>query len=92
VLVDLEHPEASAWAAEVARGADVPVLVDADRVSDAALSILRMADFPMISKGFAEELSSDSSHIGALRALRGPRTRIAVGVRATCSAARSPGH
>jgi sugar/nucleoside kinase (ribokinase family) len=78
VLVDLEHPEASAWAAEVARGADVPVLVDADRVSDAALSIHRMADFPMISKGFAEELSSDSSHIGALRALRGPRTRIAV--------------
>ncbi len=78
LLLDLEHPDASLRAAAHARSAEIPVVLDADRVTEAAIAIAREVDFPIVSLGFAEEFSSDGSLETALRELCGPRTRMAV--------------
>jgi sugar/nucleoside kinase (ribokinase family) len=78
LLLDLEHPEASQQAAERARSAGIPVILDADRVSPAALRLVAEVDFPIVSESFAEEFSSDASLEDKLRALAGPNTRMAV--------------
>lgn len=78
LLVDLEHVEATQRAAALARSAGIPVVLDADRASEAAISIAREVDFPIVSQGFAEEFSSDGSLEAALRELSGPHTRMAV--------------
>lgn len=83
LLVDCEHLEAARWAAGEARAAGVPVVVDADRASEPVLELLRSVDFPIVSMGFADEISRGFSLPDALRALRGPRTRLAV---VTCGA------
>jgi len=78
LLVDLEHPEAAQQAAARARSAGIPVILDADRLSPAALELVAEVDFPIVSQGFAEEFSSDASLEDRLRALAGPNTRMAV--------------
>ena len=78
LLLDTQHLEAAHWAADVARSAGVPVLLDADRPSDGVLALLRKVDFPIVSLGFAEEFSSDASLVETLRALSGTATRMAV--------------
>ena len=78
LLLDLEHPEASQRAAGHARSAGIPVVLDADRVTEQSVAIAREVDFPIVSRGFAEEFSSDGSLEAALRELLGPRTRMAV--------------
>lgn len=78
LLVDLEHPEAAQRAAEEARSAGIPVILDADRATETALQLCRRVDFPIVSQGFAEEFSSDASLEAALRGLVGPHTRMAV--------------
>lgn len=89
VLVDLEHPAASQQAAEAARSAGVPVLLDADRPSPEALELLRRVDFPIVSEGFADEFSSDVSleaRLAALARAADPAVRMVV---VTCGAAGS---
>ena len=78
VLLDLEHPAAARATAERAAAAGVPVLLDADRATPEALEIARMVDFPIVSEGFADTSSSGGSHEEVLRALSGPKTRMAV--------------
>lgn len=83
LLLDLEHPVAASRAAACARAAGIPVVLDADRATPAALALAREVDFPIVSRSFAEEISSDASLEDALRQLSGPRTRMAV---VTCGA------
>jgi sulfofructose kinase len=78
LLLDLEHPAAARQAAAHARSAGVPVVLDADRATPAAVSLAREVDFPIVSTSFAEEISSDASLEDALRRLVGPHTRMAV--------------
>lgn len=78
LLLDLEHPEAARRAARHARRAGVPVVLDADRLTEAGLALAREVDFPIVSRGFADQLSSDASLEDALRRLCGPHTRMAV--------------
>ena len=78
LLLDCEHPEAARWAADVARGVGVPVVLDADRLSSESLDLVRRVDFPIVSRGFAEEFSSDTSPVDALREIAGGGTTMAV--------------
>jgi sugar/nucleoside kinase (ribokinase family) len=78
LLVDLEHPDASREVAARARRDGIPVVLDADRATPAALLLAREVDFPIVSRGFAEEFSSDASLEDGLRGLCGPQTRMAV--------------
>jgi sulfofructose kinase len=78
LLLDLEHPAAARQAAAHAQAAGVPVVLDADRATEAAIALAREVDFPIVSRSFAEEISSDASLEDALRRLVGPRTRMAV--------------
>jgi sugar/nucleoside kinase (ribokinase family) len=78
LLVDLEHPERAAEAVARAGAAGVPTLLDVDRVSPIALELVRQAEFPIVSEGFADELSSKTSHVQLLPELCGPRARLVV--------------
>jgi sulfofructose kinase len=69
LLLDCEDPEASRWAAEVARGAGVPAVLDADRVTPEALEVIGLVDFPIVSLSFSEQFSSDTSCLETLQEL-----------------------
>lgn len=77
LLVDAEDPEASLWAARVARGAGVPVVLDADRRGRGAEALLGEVDFPIVSLEFAESLC-DGSVREALRILASRARHLAV--------------
>jgi sugar/nucleoside kinase (ribokinase family) len=68
LLVDVEDPEVSAWAAGVAGEAGVAVVLDADRAGEGVEAILPLVDFPIVSPAFAESLGNGSA-LQALRAL-----------------------
>jgi sugar/nucleoside kinase (ribokinase family) len=78
LLLDCEDAEASRWAAQVARGAGVPVVLDADRATPEAFSVIRHVDFPIVSKSFAEQSSSDTSPAETLRELAAGGATMAV--------------
>lgn len=78
LLIDCEDPEAARWAASVARGAGVPVVLDADRVTSEILEITRHCDFPIVSKTFSEQFSSDTSSLETLRELAAGGATMAV--------------
>ena len=59
LLLDAEDPEAATWAARIARGAGVPVVLDADRPAAGLQELLDNVDFPIVSRGFAETFSRD---------------------------------
>jgi sulfofructose kinase len=78
LLVDAEHPAASRRAAAIARSAGIPVVCDVDRVEPESVALIREVDFPIVSNGFAEQFSRNTSPEEALRALCAPGVRMAV--------------
>ena len=78
LLIDCEDPEAAGWAAAVARGAGVPVVLDADRLTSDSLEIALHTDFPIVSEAFSEQFSSDTSCLETLRKLASGGATMAV--------------
>jgi sulfofructose kinase len=78
LLVDAEHPAAAQRAAAIARRAGIPVVCDVDRVEPDTLALVREVDFPIVSEGFAEQFSGNTSPEEALRGLCAPGVRMAV--------------
>jgi sulfofructose kinase len=78
LLIDCEDPEAARWAAAVARGAGVPVVLDADRATSEVLEVIRHTDFPIVSRTFSEQFSSDTSSLETLRELAAGGATMAV--------------
>lgn len=77
LLVDITDPDASRWAVGVAREAGRPVVLDADARWPGAESLLAQVDFPVVSKGFAEEWG-DGCVLEGLAALEKLGARAAV--------------
>jgi sugar/nucleoside kinase (ribokinase family) len=78
LYVDAGDPEASAWAAGVAREAAIPVVLDADAVRPGIDALLEVVDFPIVSREFAEEYGGTRSPADGLRALAARGARFAV--------------
>lgn len=78
LLVDAEDPAASLQAAQAARAAGVPVVADLDAVSEPALALLPLVDFPLVSRAFAEQLGMDGRVRSGLRRLVEAGARMAV--------------
>lgn len=78
LLVDGEDPDAAAHAARRARAASVPVVVDADTVTPELGPLLAAADFPVVSRGFAEAFGGDGTVRGGLARLVALGARMAV--------------
>ncbi len=79
LLLDAVDPDASRWAARVAREAGIPVVLDADCLRPGVERLVGEVDFPIVSRGFSEQLSEDASPVEGLRALcAGPAVRLAV--------------
>lgn len=76
--LDMSDPDASRWAARVARGADTAVVLDVDRSSEALRALLPDVDFPIVSEGFAETTRKGETPLGALRELSAHGARLAV--------------
>jgi len=64
LLVDLEDPEASIFAAGVANTTGAAVVLDADRLVPDAERLLSRVDFPIVSRSFAESLGDGSAREG----------------------------
>jgi sugar/nucleoside kinase (ribokinase family) len=76
LLVDAEHPEASLAALRIARRAGTASFCDVERADTASRAIVRETDFPIVSRGFADEISSGDC-AAALRGF-GSAARMAV--------------
>jgi len=79
LYLDAEYPEAAAEAAAIARAAGVAVLLDLDAASAGFEPLLARADFPIVSRRFAEWISGGTSAPDGLRELvrRGARLAVA---------------
>jgi sugar/nucleoside kinase (ribokinase family) len=60
LMVDASDPEASLWAARVARDASVPVLLDADERWSGEADLFECVDFPVVAGRLAEEWGDGS--------------------------------
>ena len=78
LLLDGDDPEVGAYAARLARAAGVPVVLDVDRRAPGIDALLAEADFPIVSRHFAESFSGDGSLRGGLERLAGLGARLAV--------------
>ncbi|MBW2313421.1 MAG: carbohydrate kinase family protein [Deltaproteobacteria bacterium] len=76
--LDTVHMAAATAAARAARGADVPVVLDADAPVEGLDALLPHVDFPIVSQSFAEVFSGDVSVSTALDALVRGGARMAV--------------
>lgn len=76
--LDAEHPEASIRAARVARAAGTAVMLDLDRPGAGALELLELADFPIVSKEFAEWISGGASALEGLAGIVARGARLGV--------------
>ena len=76
--LDAEHPLASARAAALAREAGVAVLLDLDTPGAGLEPLLAHADFPIVSRRFAEWISGEGSARAGLRELLRRGARLAV--------------
>ncbi|UCE85175.1 MAG: carbohydrate kinase family protein [Deltaproteobacteria bacterium] len=76
--LDASDPEVACWAADVAREAGIPVVLDADRYRPELDAILRRVDFPIVGLEFAETYTSGGSVTDALVGLSGAGARLAV--------------
>jgi sugar/nucleoside kinase (ribokinase family) len=76
--LDAEHPEASLRAARLARAAGVAVVLDLERPGPGVEELLASADFPIVSRRFAEILSGDGSAADGLARLLARGARLAV--------------
>jgi sugar/nucleoside kinase (ribokinase family) len=77
LLVDAEDAPASLCAARLAHPLGVAVVLDVDRVAPGADALLAEADFPIVSRAFAESYGSGSVRDG-LRAVARRARRLAV--------------
>jgi sugar/nucleoside kinase (ribokinase family) len=77
LLLDAGDPEASAWAAGVARNAGIPVILDADQRTPELAPLLSRVDFPLVSTGFAEFSSGNGCVRETLRMLLDCGARLA---------------
>ncbi len=77
--LDAEHPAAAIRAARLGRAAGVAVLLDLDRPGPGVDELLDTADFPIVSKDFAIQISGGASVEGGLAQLvrRGARLAVA---------------
>jgi sulfofructose kinase len=73
--LDAGDLEAAVWAAERARAAGIPVVLDADTPAPGIERLLAQVDFPIVSSDFAEKHFGTRSPAEALRGL------VALGVR-----------
>jgi sugar/nucleoside kinase (ribokinase family) len=90
--LDAEHPEAALRAARLARAAGAAVLLDLDRPGPGVEELLRNADFPIVSRGFAEWISGSGSVAAGLGELLARGARLAVAtLGAEGALARAPG-
>lgn len=78
LLLDGEDPGAAAHAAETARRAAVPVVLDVDAVSPDLEPLLRAVDFPVVSRSFAEDFGGDGRVRTGLARLAALGARMAV--------------
>jgi len=78
LLLDATDPDASLWAAGIAREAGIPVVLDADRLAPGTEALLRLADFPVVSRRLAEEISERGSSRQGVVALHEMGARMAV--------------
>ena len=78
LAIDLSDPEASLWAAGIARDAGIPVVLDADRVVEGTGPLLGLVDFPAVSEGFAKAWAGTDSAREALDKLAADGARLAV--------------
>lgn len=78
LLVDGEDPDAAAHAARRARATGVPVVVDVDTVAPELEPLLAAADFPVVSRSFAEAFGGDGRVRSGLARLLALGARMAV--------------
>lgn len=76
--LDLGHLEAATAAAERARSAGIPVVLDADRPLPGLERLAPHVDFPIVSESFSDPSHSDASASAALDALVRNGARMAV--------------
>jgi sulfofructose kinase len=76
LLLDASDPEAALALAARTRGQDIAVLLDLDTPSDAAERLLGLAEFPVVSEGFATRAFGSAE--AALRAMAQLGARLAV--------------
>jgi len=81
LLIDCTDPEASEWAAALAREEGVPVVLDADREWPKMDRLLRHVDFPVVTAEFAEKLGGSGSLEDGLRCLLEYGAHLAVATR-----------
>ena len=78
LLLDAVDPEASGFAADVARRAGVPVVLDADSAGPGLEKLLAKIDFPIVSRGLAEAMGGRGGLPAALAELCALGARLAV--------------
>jgi sulfofructose kinase len=78
VLLDGDDPEVATHAARAAREAGVPVVVDVDAPAPAIEALLASADFPVVSRPFAEAFGGDGTVRAGLARLCALGARMAV--------------
>lgn len=76
--LDAGDPDAAVFAAERARAAGIPVVLDADTPSPGVERLLAQVDFPIVSRDFAEKQFGTRSPAKALRGLVALGARFAV--------------
>jgi sugar/nucleoside kinase (ribokinase family) len=81
LLVDTTDPDASTWAARIARAEGIPVVLDADRVCPEIEDLLRYVDFPVVSENFARQWGGGESARQGVERLSASGARLAI---ATC--------
>lgn len=78
LLIDASEPEASVAAAEIARRHGVPVVLDADHLWPDVDALLKVTDFPVVSREFADEWGDRDPIRACLDALLDRGARMAV--------------
>jgi len=78
LLVDTLEPKAAAYAASVARGADIPVVIDAGTLREGVEKILPFCDYIVASETFASQISEGGTTGEALERIYryGPRAAV----------------
>lgn len=76
--LDASDPDVGCWAAKVAREAGIPVVLDADRYRPELDDVLRLVDFPIVGREFAEIYTAGGAVQDALVKLCAAGARLAV--------------
>lgn len=78
LLIDSLEPSAALAAARTARGAGIPVVIDAGTLRDGVRELLPLCDYIVASELFAEQISDGGSYEKALERIIGYGSRAAV--------------